>query len=354
MEKRTRYSASRLPRLAHCPASAVTSEGCADDSGPAAVVGRAFHAVMAYASEHGLDAAHERAKVEAIASGIDTDEVERLVTKFAWDPSTVNGQPEVRLELVNFDDKLSIGGVADLLVDHSANHIEVIDYKTTFRWAEEPDPSDHPQLLSYGLAAWRQRWGHEPPPDARCTVTIAFVRLGSEHGWASWDFYEGDLAWIEDMVWKIARTASEQYDNDEGRRDYQSGAWCQYCPGRSVCKALTSDLQGAMNLVGGNIEDVTRDNVLGLFALRKSMTKFENALKKRVRALVAEGGPIDHEGSVLEFRSSFRKPKLAMEDVVSALGRCGADEQTLDAVRATLGMRQKVEVERLDLYKRRE
>jgi len=113
-------------------------------------------------------------------------------------------------------------------------------------------------------------------------------------------------------------------------------------------------LQGAMNLVGGNIEDVTRDNVLGLHALRKSMTKFENALKKRVRELVVTGGPIDHEGSVLEFRSSFRKPKLAMEDVVDALGRCGANEQTLDAVRATLGMRPKVEVERLDLYKRRE
>lgn len=354
METRTRYSASKLTTLARCPSAAVTSEDCTDDTMYAGTLGRAFHAVMAYAYDHGLDAAYERVKVEAISCGVDPDELERLVTRFKWDPSTLTARPEVKLELVNFDDKLSIGGVVDLLVDHSENHIEVIDYKTTWRYAEEPEPDEHPQLLAYGLAAWKDRWGHQPPPDARCTLTLAFARLGSEHGWSSWDFYEGDLAWIEDVVWKIARTASEQYEHDETRRDYQSGAWCQYCPGKSVCKALTSDLQGAMNLVGGDVTDVTRENVLGLHALRKSMTRFESALKKRVHELVADGGPIEGDDSVLEFRTSFRRPGLKLDDVTDALLRCGADPQTREAVAATLGMRQKVEQRRLDLYKRRE
>ena len=95
--------------------------------------------------------------VESIAHGVKPDEVEKLLTKFKWDPSETGGRAEVALELVNFEEKYSIPGVADLLVDHSENHIEVIDYKTTFRWVEEPDPSDHPQLLAYGLAAWRDR-----------------------------------------------------------------------------------------------------------------------------------------------------------------------------------------------------
>lgn len=362
MGNRTTYRASTLPRLAHCAAAAVTSEGCADDSVQAGVVGRAFHAVMAYAAEHGLDEAFKQVKVEAMARGVNPSDVEELLTRFKWDPSEVNGKAEVRLELVNdgrsygsvVGEKLIITGTADLLVDHSEDHIEVIDYKTTRRFAEEADPAEHPQILAYGLAAWRERWGHTPPPGARCTVTLAFARLGSEHGWASYDFWESDLSWIEDMLWKIVAEAAEQYDHDEAGRDYQSGMWCQYCPGRAVCKALTADLQGALNLVGKKAESVTRKDVLDLHALRKSMTRFESALKKRVHKLVSEGGPIEKDGNVLEFRSSFRRPNLSMEDVTGALLRCGADPQTREAVTATLGMRAKVESERLDLYKRRE
>ena len=354
MEKRSSFRASSLPRLAHCPASAVTSEGCTDDSVHAGVIGTAFHACMAYASEHGLDAGIERAKVEAISRGIDVSEIEAIFSRFKWDPSTVNGRPEVRLELVNFEEKLAIRGTADLVVDHAENHIEVIDYKTTFRYAEEPDPDDHPQILAYGLAAWKARWGDSPPPDAHCTITLAFARLGSEHGWASYDFWESDLAWIEDVVWSIAREAALQYQRDEAGRDFQSGSWCQYCPGRRHCRALTADLEGAMNLVGGDVNDVTRDNVLSLHALRKTMGRFESALKKRVRELVDEGGPIEHEGSVLEFRSAFRKPNISLPDVADALRRCGVDRMFCEAVEATLGMREKVESKRLDLYKRKE
>ncbi len=353
MDKRSSFRASSLPRLAHCPASAVSSEGCTDDSVHAGVVGTAFHAVMAYAAEHGLDAAFERVKVEAIARGVDPDEVSSILTGFKWDPSTVNGQAEVKLELVNFEEKLAIRGTADLLVTHSDVHIEVIDYKTTRRYAEEPDPQQHPQVLAYGLAAWKQKWGDNAPPEARCTVTLAFARLGSEHGWASFDFWESDLAWIEDTLWTVARNAALQYPRDEDKRDFQTGAWCQYCPARRKCKALTTDLEGAMNLVNGNIADVNRENVLGLFALRKTMTRFESALKKRVRELIEEGGPIETGESVLEFRSSFRKPSVSLEDVLDALRRCGADRMTSDAVEATLSMREKIESKRLDLYKQR-
>ena len=349
---RFKYRASSLPRLAHCPAAAVTSEGCADDSVEAGVVGTAYHAAMAHAAEHGLDSAFKQARVEAISRGIDPKEVEELLTKFKWDPSSVNGKAKVKGKLTRGE--LQITGVQDLLVEHAPKHIEVIDYKTTRRYAEEPDPDQHPQLLAYGLTAWLDRWGRNAPPDARCTVTLAFTRLGSEHGWASFDIYESDLAWISTMLWDIVERADEQYKLDVDQREYQSGAWCQYCPGRVKCTALTADLQGAMNLVDGDINDVTRDNLLGLFALRRSMGRFESALNKRVRALVTEGGPVEHEGKVLEFRSSFRKPNISMEDIVDALRRCGADRSTAEAVEATLGMRPKVETQRLDLYKRKE
>jgi hypothetical protein len=320
-------------------------------------LGRAFHAVMAIAAMEGREEAIKHIKAEALKEGVKPIDLDELITKFNWDPSEapVVGT-EMRVKLVNEKENLTISGIIDLIMSESMWKYEIVDYKTTYRWAEEPEPNEHLQMLAYGLALWDEKFGSNPdrPKDAEISLTLAFARLGSEKGWAQGGMGEFEAEEARDVIWSVARKAAKQYELDEERRDYQTGSWCQWCRGKSKCPALTADLRGALNLVGDDVTDVTPENAMHLHALRKSMSRFESALKKRLAELITETGPISGSKKVLEFRSQFRVQSLTEAQVQAALRRCGADPTFTQAVMQTINLREKQEVRRLDLYRPRE
>ena len=333
---------SGLNRYANCPASPVTSEGCADPSGPGARVGTVYHRIMEYATEIGVAEAAKLVRSECLAVGVDPDAIQELLREFPFDPSGEGNMAEVEVALEFGGQHLK--GHIDLL--RSEEPREVIDYKTGRRPAEEPEPGEHLQLLGYGIGAWELLGLGE---DDELTLSLAFPRLG-DRGWSQHTLsYEGMLD-AREVIDRVVSTAVEQYGKPISERDYQSGAWCQYCPGRGTCPALRTDLRGAAGLAGER--EITRENALKLHGLGKSMRKFERALSKGLAELVDQGGPIPQgDSKALEFRTHTRRPPISLGHVQGALRRCEVPEAQAEAVVNTLEMREGTESRRLDIYK---
>lgn len=353
MSPRT-FAMAGLNRLAQCPASGVESEGQADASGHGAVVGIAYHQVMAHAATHGVESGHDAVKEICVAHGLEPEEVHPLLTKFPFDPS--GGEPEVYLTIEYPEFDILVQGRSDLVITHSEKHHEVVDYKTTHDPAAEPEPDQHPQLLAYGLGVWRRAGWADDDSEATVTVALAYPRLG-DSGWAQHDMNHLEKRYAESVVRSIVVEAAEQWEREVGRRRYRTGGWCQWCPGRATCPALATDIRGALNVLDQGVE-ITRENVVPLYGLRQAMTKFTSAIKGKVEELIDPelGGPIVFSDGerVLEKRQSDRRPAISNQAIDEAMMRCGVDQVTRRSVLSTLDMRPRKPSSRLGIFKVRD
>lgn len=292
-----------------------------------------------------------KSDVQRIAAsfGIQAEEIHEMLRRFTFDPN--GGRAEVQVEL-KLSGGHSVPGHLDHVQQHSADHYEVTDYKTTHQPQEEPEPWEHPQLLAYGVAFWDEYiLDHEA---GKVTVALAFPRLGDERGWSQHDLDAVEVRAARALLEDIVQRAAAEYDKPPEKRDYQIGTWCQYCPGRVKCPALAAEVQAAFNLISHpEVTEVTKDNAVGLYSLRTMLTRTEKVIARLVRAIVDQHGPLDSSpGKELRVETQLRRPSLNVDVVRRALSQCGVPVEQIDAVLMTIEARPRESITRMGFYKK--
>jgi hypothetical protein len=228
-------TASSLPRVARCPASAVLRPR-ADRDSEWATAGTDAHSALREVITDGevvTDVPEELA--DALGDPTIRDAPWRSEVAAWWHP---DGRAGVLGEDLGRDyggaPAGAICGTIDLLAV-TADAVSVADLKSGHRW--QPRPEDHWQLRFHGLA-FAAAMGRR-----RATLRILLTASG-EPVWLRYDAGPADLRrWRAGLRQILADVAAAQERVSAGETpDVRAGEHCRYCPARDACPAHRSAL----------------------------------------------------------------------------------------------------------------
>lgn len=360
MERRIRASA--LPRLALCPASLAESEGKVNASSPPALIGTAFHQAAELATLRGRDSVRVRDIAERL--GADADEVQSLWDRFDFDFE--GGQAEVKVEVYDAETDITIPGHIDWLREQpeSKGIYHLVDWKTTWRIAEDPEPWNDPQTHAYAVGAF------ETLPDVkRVTLFKAYPRAGTESAWsAGFDVTIENVEEVKAGLVRIASRALDDAEKPQSERRFAVTHHCDWCPGRVTCPAVRAEYTRALNATsevfpltkkgvpskrGKTVVDleITYENAASVLELKKLMTKSASALGDELRNFIAQTGPIEVEpGKFIALKPRQSSPQRTDKNLLIAARNAGVEFEVMDRVLAAFRELPKTASETLDIY----
>lgn len=347
MERRT-VRASTLPRLATCPASYAESLGKVNPSNPAAALGSAFHAAMYRAAQAG----RQEVDLERIATehGAPLEELSRLWRDFDFDPS--RGVAE---KAISFgDERVEITGRLDYLEVLEPGTASLVDWKTTHRIEEDPEPWNDPQTKAYAVGVLLE-------DDSLETVRTqkAYVRRG-ENGWSQpFTMTREMLDFEERELLDIAAAAVGQIEKAQDDRRYVLSHHCDYCPGRTTCPAVRREVTAALSALREVAPRVAPsvDLVLTVETLPKwhevvrLLTRAKNALHERIKEAVDALGPVEVEpGKFLAVKRAMRRVPLTEKLIREAARAADIDDGKVEDMLELLSERERRPEARLDIF----
>lgn len=365
------FNASELPRVQTCPASWAESKGHPDITDDAAAFGRAFHECMEVAAKQGRGAV---STLEiATRHGVEVIALTRLFDRFRFDPTGGVAEYAISLPLESATGSLyTVSGVVDLVrpTEGRDDALDVIDYKTTWRVASDPEPWHDPQTKAYALAvlADKDLHRHFGRKVERVFTFKAYPRLG-DRGWsAAFEVNASNAAALEQDLARIAEEAVRNEVAVQADRTYQMSHFCDYCPGRAACPAVRREFTAAVSATrevpilkkdgtpGKRTStvidlEVRYDNALPLFELAKLLKKSSDGLRAAVKDFVSFTGPIPEvAGKYLAIRRVGKSQSLNEKNLLDAARALGIDLDTVRALVEWVKMLPKRYEERLDLY----
>jgi len=245
-----RITASKLDRIARCPASAALPQS-PDTGGVWATRGTALHTFCERAGEVGRETALEETPDEHRAAAAALSEHSYsgdgvFEIAFAYDPVADTARELGRGKGRHYGDAVDgeICGAADFVALTPDGGVYVRDLKTGRGW--QPPLAEHWQLRMYGLAAARAF--------DRQSVTIELCRdLGD--GGLSVGRLELDLFDLAAFAAEV-RELTERIPHQHAELDPVEGEWCKYCPAFEACprklqlaKALAAPEQPPLSVV---------------------------------------------------------------------------------------------------------
>lgn len=296
MKQRERVWArpSNLWLLERCPASGAESAGLPRAGSDATVLGTAIHELLAIRVMHGLASALEQVRSVSDRYGVDPALMRRWLEGVSWEvhgTAAVLAEEEVVLDL----DWFTLRGRADVILFWpESSTVEVTDFKS----GSELKLEDHwIQLFAYALGA-AQRFNAK-----HLQVSLCFVKDNS------WYHAEVDPVAARERIENILQEAFDQEQLPVEKRRYVVTEACRWCPARSHCWGLNTDLKAFVSLVEAGAWQVTTDNAAKLIDRAGIVEKLARAVRDAVKDEVrARGGKlVADDGRTLELVTSERR-----------------------------------------------
>jgi hypothetical protein len=261
---------------------------------------------------------------------VDVHDLCWLYDRLEFDP--VGWETEVPFE-IHFE-RFFVRGLIDVRREVEERRWSVIDYKTTQRIQDEPEPVFNRQLHCYGVATY------DGEQAKSVDTQISFTRRGEE-GWTpSYRIDKGNVETVRGELEEIGDNAITQFDYEPGRRRYEVSDLCGYCAGRQSCPAVKADVAKACNAVsqiGRTVkydgEPIALDNALAWFMRARIAGQASKGVKDAVRPLVEALGPIDAgRGKVLAVRPKQRRVPLSIGLMAKAMREAECSSEVIDQV----------------------
>ena len=264
----SKISASKLERIALCPASFRMEEGIEDTVNPMALRGTLIHKLAEDLILNQFDSTYDYQcddEMQIIAK-----EYAHFVLNYLPVATEINVEEDLQPYLSKIHPDL--GGYADTII-LAGTDLHVFDLKTGY---VKVSPKNNKQLMAYALGAWIKYQDKE--------IKRIFLHIYQPMNTSM--PHEVTIADIRRFEFKIAAIANEA-NNPKAQMNASSKA-CKYCKAKLICP----ELKERANMNAKTDFDTTTLSMSELLDMAELCTIFSDAVKDRAKDLLNNGASI--------------------------------------------------------------